>query len=113
MLESIAAAVIGGVSLQGGVGGVVPVILGALFVTMLSNAMDLLGSAAMSSRSCLASSSSPRSFSIAFAQREPRYDDGKGSRVSRPSFASGVLASTLRRVAIYAEPRISLHARRG
>jgi ribose transport system permease protein len=42
MLESIAAAVIGGVSLQGGVGGILPVILGALFVTMLSNAMDLL-----------------------------------------------------------------------
>jgi ribose transport system permease protein len=42
MLESIAAAVIGGVSLQGGVGGIIPVILGALFVTMLSNAMDLL-----------------------------------------------------------------------
>ena len=42
MLESIAAAVIGGVSLQGGVGGVIPVILGTLFVTMLSNAMDLL-----------------------------------------------------------------------
>jgi ribose transport system permease protein len=42
MLESIAAAVIGGVSLQGGVGGVVPVILGSIFVTMLSNAMNLL-----------------------------------------------------------------------
>lgn len=42
MLESIAAAVIGGVSLQGGVGGIVAVILGTLFVTMLSNAMDLL-----------------------------------------------------------------------
>ena len=42
MLESIAAAVIGGVSLQGGVGGVIPVIVGTLFVTMLSNAMDLL-----------------------------------------------------------------------
>ena len=42
MLESIAAAVIGGVSLQGGVGGVVPVILGALFITMMSNAMNLL-----------------------------------------------------------------------
>jgi ribose transport system permease protein len=42
MLESIAAAVIGGVSLQGGVGGVIPVVLGTLFVTMLSNAMDLL-----------------------------------------------------------------------
>jgi ribose transport system permease protein len=42
MLESIAAAVIGGVSLQGGVGGVIPVILGTLFVTMLSNAMNLL-----------------------------------------------------------------------
>jgi ribose transport system permease protein len=42
MLESIAAAVIGGVSLQGGVGGVGAVVLGALFVTMLSNSMDLL-----------------------------------------------------------------------
>jgi ribose transport system permease protein len=42
MIESIAAAVIGGVSLQGGVGGVVQVVLGAVFVTMLSNGMDLL-----------------------------------------------------------------------
>ena len=42
MLESIAAAVIGGVSLQGGVGGIIPVVLGSIFVTMLSNAMDLL-----------------------------------------------------------------------
>ena len=42
MLESIAAAVIGGVSLQGGVGGIIPAILGSVFVTMLSNAMDLL-----------------------------------------------------------------------
>ena len=42
MLESIAAAVIGGVSLLGGVGGVIPVILGSLFVTMPSNAMDQL-----------------------------------------------------------------------
>lgn len=42
MIESIAAAVIGGVSLQGGVGGIVQVILGAVFVTMLSNGMDLL-----------------------------------------------------------------------
>ena len=42
MLESIAAAVIGGVSLQGGVGGIIPVILGSLFITMMSNAMNLL-----------------------------------------------------------------------
>jgi ribose transport system permease protein len=42
MLESIAAAVIGGVSLQGGTGGIVHVILGSIFVTMLSNAMNLL-----------------------------------------------------------------------
>jgi ribose transport system permease protein len=42
MMESIAAAVIGGVSLQGGVGGVGAVVFGALFVTMLSNSMDLL-----------------------------------------------------------------------
>jgi ribose transport system permease protein len=42
MLESIAAAVIGGVSLQGGIGGVIPVILGSVFITMMSNAMNLL-----------------------------------------------------------------------
>jgi ribose transport system permease protein len=42
MLESIAAAVIGGISLMGGVGGIVQAVLGAVFVTMLSNAMDLL-----------------------------------------------------------------------
>jgi len=42
MIESIAAAVIGGVSLQGGVGGIVQVLLGAAFVTMLSNGMNLL-----------------------------------------------------------------------
>jgi ribose transport system permease protein len=30
------------VSLQGGVGGIVQVVLGAVFVTMLSNGMDLL-----------------------------------------------------------------------
>lgn len=42
MLQSIAAAVIGGTSLRGGTGGAVPAILGALFITMLSNGMDLL-----------------------------------------------------------------------
>ena len=42
MLESIAAAVIGGVSLQGGIGGIVQVIFGGVFITMLSNGMDLL-----------------------------------------------------------------------
>jgi ribose transport system permease protein len=41
-LESIAAAVIGGVSLRGGIGGVQSVILGALFVTVLSNGMNLM-----------------------------------------------------------------------
>lgn len=41
MLESIAAAVIGGVSLQGGIGGVAQVVLGGVFITMLSNGMDL------------------------------------------------------------------------
>lgn len=40
-LESIAAAVIGGVSLRGGIGGVLSVVLGALFVTVLSNGMNL------------------------------------------------------------------------
>lgn len=42
MLQSIAAAVIGGTSLRGGIGGVGSAVLGALFVTMLSNGMDLL-----------------------------------------------------------------------
>ena len=40
-LESIAAAVIGGVSLRGGTGGVSSVVIGALFVTVLSNGMNL------------------------------------------------------------------------
>jgi ribose transport system permease protein len=42
MLESLSAAVIGGVSLQAGVGLIIPAIRGSIFVTMLSNAMDLL-----------------------------------------------------------------------
>lgn len=42
MLQSIAATVIGGTSLRGGIGGVGSGVLGALFVTMLSNGMDLL-----------------------------------------------------------------------
>ncbi len=42
MLESIAAAVIGGTSLRGGTGGVAAAVLGTFFVTMLSNGMDLL-----------------------------------------------------------------------
>ena len=41
MLQSIAAAVIGGTSLRGGSGGIGAAVLGALFVTMLSNGMDL------------------------------------------------------------------------
>lgn len=40
-LESIAAAVIGGVSLRGGLGGVQSCIMGALFITALSNGMNL------------------------------------------------------------------------
>ncbi len=39
--ESIAAAVIGGVSLRGGVGGVQSVVIGTLFITVLSNGMNL------------------------------------------------------------------------
>lgn len=41
-LESIAAAVIAGVSLKGGVGRVEMVALGAIFLLLLTNAMDLL-----------------------------------------------------------------------
>lgn len=42
MLQSIAAAVIAGVSLRGGVGRIELVALGALFLSMLTNAMNLL-----------------------------------------------------------------------
>ncbi len=42
MLQSIAAAVIGGVSLRGGVGRVEMVALAALFLTILGNALNLL-----------------------------------------------------------------------
>lgn len=41
-LESIAAAVVGGVRLTGGEGGVSSALLGALFVTVLSNGMNLV-----------------------------------------------------------------------
>ncbi len=40
-LQAIAAAVVGGASLAGGAGGVGSALLGALFVTILSNGMDL------------------------------------------------------------------------
>jgi ribose transport system permease protein len=40
-LQAIAAAVVGGTSLTGGAGGVGTAVLGALFVTILSNGMDL------------------------------------------------------------------------
>lgn len=40
-LESIAAAVIGGVALRGGEGGALSAVIGALFVTVLSNGMNL------------------------------------------------------------------------
>jgi ribose transport system permease protein len=42
MLESLAAAVLGGVSLRGGIGRVELVALGAIFLLTLTNAMDLL-----------------------------------------------------------------------
>ena len=42
MLESIAAAVIGGVSVRGGVGRVELVALGALFLSLVSNGMNLM-----------------------------------------------------------------------
>ncbi|QGZ64274.1 ABC transporter permease [Paraburkholderia acidisoli] len=41
-LQSIAAAVLGGIRLQGGEGDVLAPVLGALFVTILGNGMDLL-----------------------------------------------------------------------
>jgi ribose transport system permease protein len=42
-LQAIAAAVIGGASLTGGVGAPVPVFFGALFIQTLANALDLAG----------------------------------------------------------------------
>ncbi len=42
MLQSIAAAVIGGVSLRGGQGGVFSCLLGGLLITVLANGMDLI-----------------------------------------------------------------------
>lgn len=42
-LEAIAAAVIGGTALTGGVGKPVPVVLGALFIQSLGNGLDLAG----------------------------------------------------------------------
>lgn len=41
MLESIAAAVVGGASLRGGRGGPLTPVVGALFITLLSNGMNL------------------------------------------------------------------------
>ena len=41
MLESIAAAVVGGASLRGGRGGALTPVIGALFITVLSNVMNL------------------------------------------------------------------------
>jgi ribose transport system permease protein len=41
LMPSIAAAVIGGISLQGGIGGVGQAVLGALFISILSNGMNL------------------------------------------------------------------------
>lgn len=41
MLESIAAAVVGGASLRGGRGGAMSPVLGAFFITVLSNGMNL------------------------------------------------------------------------
>jgi ribose transport system permease protein len=42
-LQAIAAAVIGGTSLAGGIGGPVPVFFGGLFIQTLANALDLAG----------------------------------------------------------------------
>lgn len=42
LLPSIAAAVVGGMSLQGGTGGVGNAIMGALFISILSNGMNLI-----------------------------------------------------------------------
>lgn len=43
MLESIAACVVGGVTFQGGVGTLMGVFFGVLFLATLSNGFDLIG----------------------------------------------------------------------
>ena len=43
MLESIAACVVGGVTFQGGVGTLMGVVFGVLFLATLSNGFDLIG----------------------------------------------------------------------
>ena len=42
VLDVISSAVIGGVSIYGGTGSVVGAVMGALFITLLSNGMNLL-----------------------------------------------------------------------
>lgn len=42
-LESIAAAVLGGVSIRGGEGNIFGAALGAIFLVMLRNGMDIMG----------------------------------------------------------------------
>ena len=42
-LDSIAAAVIGGISLMGGKGNIIGVVLGALIIGVLANGMNILG----------------------------------------------------------------------
>ncbi|CAM5372258.1 Monosaccharide ABC transporter membrane protein (CUT2 family) OS=Eoetvoesiella caeni OX=645616 GN=DFR37_10280 PE=4 SV=1 [Eoetvoesiella caeni] len=42
LLPSIAAAVVGGISLRGGTGGVGNAVVGALFISILSNGMNLI-----------------------------------------------------------------------
>ena len=43
MLESIAACVVGGVTFQGGVGTLLGVVFGVLFLSILSNGFDMIG----------------------------------------------------------------------
>ena len=43
MLESIAACVVGGVTFKGGVGSIVGVMFGVLFLATLSNGFDMVG----------------------------------------------------------------------
>ena len=41
--DAISAAIIGGASLKGGRGGMLGAVLGALFITIISNVLNLLG----------------------------------------------------------------------
>jgi len=87
--------VIAGVSLKGGVGKVEMVALGALFLLILTNAMDLLTIDRAFRRSSLASSSSSRSHSTSFRRGGRSVSDVDVALRARETGAAGALWRSL------------------